>query len=63
VILATREEFARMYQGLDTSEQILVSKSLENLEKALQPMGKPLRGGLANARSIRTGHNSRLRIV
>lgn len=63
MILATREEFALMYQRLDKSEQLLVSKSLERLEASTVPVGKPLRGGLANCRSIRTGHNSRLRIV
>lgn len=63
MILATREEFALMYQRLDKSEQLLVSKSLEILENALEPIGKPLRRGLVSARSIRTGHNSRLRIV
>ncbi len=61
--LAARPEFAAMYQSLDGSDQIIVSRSLDSLEGSTEPIGKPLRGGLARCRSIRTGHNSRLRLV
>jgi len=63
VIIVSGPQFAAMYDALDNSEKLLVSKSLDRLEKALEPIGKPLRGGLSSCRSIRTGHNSRLRIV
>jgi len=63
VIIVSGQQFAAMYDALDNSEKLLVSKSLNRLEKALEPIGTPLRGGLSSCRSIRTGHNSRLRIV
>jgi mRNA-degrading endonuclease RelE of RelBE toxin-antitoxin system len=63
VIISSGPQFAALYEALDNSEQLLVSKSLDRLEKAKEPIGKLLRGGLASCRSIRTGHNSRLRIV
>jgi mRNA-degrading endonuclease RelE of RelBE toxin-antitoxin system len=63
VIISSGPQFAALYEALDNSEQLLVSKSLDRLEKSQEPIGKLLRGGLASCRSIRTGHNSRLRIV
>lgn len=63
MIISSGPQFAALYEALDNSEQLLVSKSLDRLEKAQEPIGKLLRGGLESCRSIRTGHNSRLRIV
>jgi len=36
---------------------------MRRIEQATVAIGKPLRGDLSMCRSIRTGHNSRLRIV
>ena len=63
MIILSGLQFAAMYEALDNFEKLLVSKSLDRLEKALEPIGKPLRGGLSSCRSLRTGHDSRLRIV
>ena len=63
MIISSGPRFAALYEALDNSEQLLVAKTLDRLEKAREPIGKPLRGGLSSCMSIRTGHNSRLRIV
>ena len=63
MIISSGPQFAALYEALDNSEQLLVSKSLDRLEKAQEAIGKPLHGGLSSCRSIRTGHNSRLRII
>jgi hypothetical protein len=63
VIIASSPHFAAMFEALDPSEQLLVSRSLDRLEGSAAPIGKPLRGGLSMCRSMRTGHNSRLRII
>lgn len=61
--LILRPEYRRMLLSLDPSEGQIVTRSMRRIERAPEAIGKPLRGGLSMCRSIRTGHNSRLRIV
>lgn len=58
-----RPEYRVQLLELDHSEGLLVAGAMSRLEITQEPIGKPLRGGLAQCRSIRTGHNSRLRLV
>ena len=58
-----RPEYRVQLLTLDHSEGLLVAEAMSRLEEAQEPIGKPLRGGQARCRSIRTGHNSRLRLV
>jgi mRNA-degrading endonuclease RelE of RelBE toxin-antitoxin system len=55
--------FTESVWRLDGSERHLVLNSVRKLELSNQWLGKRLRGGLHEARSLRTGHNNRLRIV
>jgi hypothetical protein len=55
--------FTESVWRLDGSERYLVLKSVRKLELSSQWLGKRLRGELHEARSIRTRHNNRLRIV
>lgn len=48
---------------LDGSERHLVLKTVRKLERSDEWLGKRLHGELHEARSLRTGHNNRLRIV
>jgi mRNA-degrading endonuclease RelE of RelBE toxin-antitoxin system len=48
---------------LDGSERYLVLKTVRKLELSNEWLGKRLRGELHEARSLRTGHNHRLRLV
>jgi len=61
--LILRPEYRRMLLSLDPSEGQIVARSMRRIEQAKVAIGKPLRGDLSMCRSIRTGHNSRLRIV
>ena len=61
--LILRPEYRRMLLSLDPSEGRVVTRTMRRIERAREAIGKPLRGGLSMCRSIRTGHNSRLRIV
>jgi len=61
--LILRPEYRRMLLSLDPSEGRVVTRTMRRIERAPEAIGKPLRGGLSMCRSIRTGHNSRLRIV
>ena len=57
------EFFIVAFQKLDYSEKRVVAKTIRKLELSVEWLGKRMRGDLHNARSLRTGHNSRLRIV
>ena len=55
--------FTESVRRLDASERQLVLKAVRMLELSNQWLGKRMHGDLHNARSLRTGHNNRLRIV
>lgn len=61
--LILRPEYRQMLLSLDPSEGQIVTRAMRRIERAPEAIGKPLRGGLSMCRSVRTGHNSRLRIV
>lgn len=61
--LILRPEYRKMLLSLDPSEGQIVARSMRRIEHAAGAIGKPLRGDLSMCRSIRTRHNSRLRIV
>ncbi len=48
---------------LDSSERQLVLKTVRKLELSNEWLGKRLHGELHEARSLRTGHKHRLRLV
>jgi mRNA-degrading endonuclease RelE of RelBE toxin-antitoxin system len=48
---------------LDRSERHLVLKTVRKLELSNEWLGKRLHGELHEARSLRTGHNHRLRLI
>ena len=55
--------FTESVRRLDESERQLVLKAVRKLELSNQWLGKRMHGDLHKARSLRTGHNNRLRIV
>ena len=57
------EFFIEAVQKLDSSERRVVLKSVRKLELSVDWLGKRLHGALHHLRSLRTGHNNRLRIV
>jgi mRNA-degrading endonuclease RelE of RelBE toxin-antitoxin system len=57
------ETFIEAFQKLDSSEKRRVAKTVRKLELSSQWLGKRMHGDLHNQRSLRTGHNNRLRIV
>ena len=61
--IETTEFFIETFQNLDSSERRVVLKSVRKLELSTDWIGKRMQGQLHNARSLRTGHGSRLRIV
>jgi mRNA-degrading endonuclease RelE of RelBE toxin-antitoxin system len=57
------EFFIETFRKLDSSERGMVIKTVRKLELSMDWLGKRMHGDLHNARSLRTGHNNRLRIV
>ena len=55
--------FSESVRRLDESERQLVLKAVRKLELSNQWLGKRMHGDLHKARSLRTAHNNRLRIV
>ena len=55
--------FTESVRRLDGSERHLVLKAVRKLELSNQWLGKRMHGDLHIARSLRTGHKNRLRIV
>jgi mRNA-degrading endonuclease RelE of RelBE toxin-antitoxin system len=55
--------FSKAVRKLDRAEQILVLKTVEKLTSSDLILGKRLAGKLSECFSIRTGTNSRLRLV
>ena len=55
--------FSQDLYRLDASERTLVLKSVRRLELSTAWLGKSLAGNLSGLRSIKTGHNHRLRIL
>lgn len=61
--LVILEAFSELLNEFDKSEKVLISKSLLKLENSQKPLGKSLSANLVGCRSLRTGQNSRLRLV
>lgn len=61
--LVILEAFNDLLTEYDRSEKVLIAKTLLKLENSREPLGKILSGKLRGCRSLRTGQNSRLRLV
>lgn len=55
--------FDESFAVLDKSEAILVKRTVDKLDRAHLPLGKPLKGSLKGFFGIRTGQKARLRLV